>query len=97
MFPFSPVCVSTTLSTNLMFYGYTINSCSSAEDILGALGGTSSHRAGESPEAPRSPGEVSLRGCFRRQGACPLEHSLFGEAPELLPQSVSLGRRPVTT
>lgn len=34
MFPFSPVCVSTTLSTNLMFYGYTIYSCSSQRTSL---------------------------------------------------------------
>lgn len=68
MFPFTNVpflpllCLSTSLSTNLLFYEEIISSCSSAAGTLCALEGRSSHGAERSPEAPEVQGKHLLRG-----------------------------------
>lgn len=100
-----PFCLSTTLSTNLMFYGQIISSCSSAEDTLGALEGRETVTRQDNPlKLQEVQGKHLLGGCYpewealgiSRWRASPRVQPLPRETSDLLPQSASLGRRPVT-
>lgn len=82
-----PFCLSTTLSTNLMFYRQIISSCSSAEDTLGALEGREPVTGQDSPlKLQKVQGKHLLGGCYLNErpwasagGEHPAERSLLQE------------------